>query len=203
MHEGVEGIFPESASSSMNGPDRKSQGTSESSDLTTVALSNEAASPDVATELTACDDSGCSLDALPILTAASKIGDCTLGPCKGFSMSAIALLAGLSACWSFSGIGRLLLRSLKAGPALICSWVNITGDCGEGGYTFAGAGLAVDRTVEGVSRTVVWSGGGSLPSFPSFPPFSPSSAVRPVRMVVQVGHLPSLKSGDGRVEDGR
>jgi hypothetical protein len=54
----------------MNGPDGKSKGTSESSDLTTVALSNKPASPDVATKLTICDDSGCSLDALLILTAA-------------------------------------------------------------------------------------------------------------------------------------
>jgi hypothetical protein len=45
----------------------------------------------------------------------------------------------------------------------------------------------------------VWSGGRSLPSFPSGLPMSTAS---PIRRVVQGGHLPSLKSGDVRVEEG-
>jgi hypothetical protein len=72
MYKGVVCIYPhELVLSSMNGPVGKPKDTFESSALTTTALSDEPASPNATTELTVCDDSGCSLDTLLILTAAS------------------------------------------------------------------------------------------------------------------------------------
>jgi hypothetical protein len=71
----------------MNDPVGKSKDISEYSALTIVALSEEPASPDADTDLTVCDDSSCSLDALLILTAAPTIRESTLGPCKLLNVS--------------------------------------------------------------------------------------------------------------------
>jgi hypothetical protein len=71
----------------MNGSVGESKDTSESSALMTVALSDEPASPDAATELTACDDSICSLNTLLILTTTPTIWECTSGSCKLLNVS--------------------------------------------------------------------------------------------------------------------